>query len=97
MKIIMDNIKFRCFGKVSFTNKVQIDKPLESLYKEKNLCTFKKASNENILDIDDKIATLLLQKQRIDLKKKLETLNNLKNTKAAAFSLKAKVLGERKK
>ena len=65
MDKIMDKVKFKCFGKVSFTNKVHVDKPLENLYEEKNLCTLKKARNEKLLDIDDKIATLLLQMQRI--------------------------------
>ena len=37
MDKIMDKVKFKCFGKVSFTNKLNVDKPLENLYEERNL------------------------------------------------------------
>ena len=96
---IMNKIKFRSFGKVSFTNKSQIDKPLENLYEEKRINSVSKVSDEKIIEVEMKISDLLLKKQRIEYEKKLDNLKTLKNTKgksAAVFNLKARVLGEKK-
>ena len=35
----MNKVKFRAFGKISFSNRSVADKPLEELYKEKEECS----------------------------------------------------------
>ena len=96
---IMNKIKFKCFGKVSFTNKSKVDKPLEDLYAEKKMLSLANESDEQLLNVEERIGKLLLQKQRAEYEKKLSNLQNLKNLKgssAASFNLKAKILGEKK-
>ena len=72
---------------------------MEKLYEDKILHTSKKSDNLFLSEIDNKISDLLIQKQRIDYEKKLETLNNLKNSKgrsAAVFKLRSQILGLKK-
>ena len=95
----MNKIKFRCFGKVTFTNKCKIDKPLEALYEEKETLSNDDGNEDKITLFENKIGGLLIQKQRIEYEKKLSNLETLKTTKgrsAAVFNLKAKILGKKK-
>ena len=55
---ITKKIKFKSFGKVTFTNKSKSDKPLESLYDEKK----KYVDDDLIKEVEEKIATLLVEK-----------------------------------
>ena len=45
---IMNKIKFKSFGKVSFSNKVNIDRPLEKLYEDKIIHTSKKSRQSSL-------------------------------------------------
>ena len=95
---IMNKVKFRAFGKVSFSNRSVVDKPLEELYKEKEACS-KDPNDDKIIDVENRIAGLLIQKQRSEYENKLVNLKSVKSNKgksAAVFSLKAKILGSKK-
>ena len=95
---IMNKVKFRAFGKVSFSNRSVVDKPLEELYKEKEACS-KDPNDDKIIDVENRIAGLLIQKQRSEYEKKLVNLKSVKSNKgksAAVFSLKAKILGSKR-
>ena len=99
MDRILDKIKFRSFGKVTFTNKPQSDKSLEKLYKEKQKLISDNDNEGIITEVENKIASLLVEKQRTEYEKKLKDLKTLKESKgrcAASFNLKAKILGEKK-
>ena len=92
---ITKKIKFKCFGKVQSSRRLEGDKDLNLLYKEK--C--KAVTVEEIQAIDDKISGKLLVKQREEYEAKLEHLKTLKKEKgrsAAIFKLKEKVLGSAK-
>ena len=95
----MNKVKFKSFGKVSFTNKAEFDKPLETLYDEKRQYSVDETNAEKIAEVEAKISDHLLKNQRSEYEKKLENLKTLQNTKgrsAAIFNLKAKVIGEKK-
>ena len=100
----LNNVKFKVFGKAKEKNKVTVSKEIESLQKEKvELCRLNDsrrddAFNDVLKEIDGKLATHLLQKQREAFEIELESIRNLKNTKgrsAAIFSLKAKIVGSK--
>ena len=87
---ITKKINFQCFGKVKSTRRMDRDKDLDILYKQKS----KAFTNEETQSIDVKIAGKLLEKQREEYETKLEYLKNLKKDKgksAAIFKLKDKV------
>jgi hypothetical protein len=84
---------------VSFSNKSKLDKPLEELYKEREAISNSDQTDEKMVNVENRIANLLLHKQRIEYEKKLENLKLLKNSKgksAAVYGLKAKILGDKK-
>ena len=92
---ITKKIKFQCFGKVQHSSRMERDKDLDLLYKEK--C--QASTDEAIQAVDTKIAGKLLEKQREEYESKLEYLKTLKNQKgksAAIFKLKEKILGSKK-
>ena len=96
---IMKKVKYKAFGKVTFANKTSVDKPLANLYDERAKCIVNKTDEEEVSDVEGKIASLLIEKQRNEYEKKLKALNTLKTTKgksAAVFDLKAKILGYKK-
>ena len=96
---IMNKVKYEVFGKVSFSSKTFVDKPLEKLYEDRTSYLTNQVEEEKINEVEEKIANLLVQMQREEYEKKLKTLNTLKTTKgksAALFHLKAKVLGDKK-
>ena len=95
---IMNKLKFRSFGKVTFSNRCKFDKPLEKLYHEKRIFTSEK-NEEKIREIEANISELLVIKQRQEYEKKLLDLKTLRESKgrsAANFKLKEKILGEKK-
>ena len=95
---IMDKVKYQSFGKVSFSDTSEVDKPLRKLYEEREDC-IRKENDEKIQAVEKNISELLVKKQRIEYEKKLKALNTLKRTKgksAAIFDLKDKILGEKK-
>ena len=95
----MEKVKYKAFGKVSFSNARKSFKPLEKLYIEREEIIKAKADDDKVKEVEERIAEILIQKQRIEYEKKLKDLNTLKNTKgisAAVFNLKSKVLGEKK-
>ena len=52
-----------------------------------------------MVNVENRIADLLLHKQRVEYEKKLENLKLLKNSKgksAAVYGLKTKILGDKK-
>ena len=74
-------------------------KPPEKLYEDRTSYLTNQVEEEKINEVEEKIANLLVQRQREEYEKKLKTLNTLKTTKgksAALFHLKAKVLGDKK-
>ena len=96
---IVNKIKFKSFGKVTFTNRCKSDKSLESLYDEKRKVISDPDNDVKIALVETKISAVLIEKQRNEYEKKLKDLNQLKETKgrsAASFNLKAKILGEKK-
>ena len=89
--------KFRCFEKVSFSNKYRGDKYLDNLYGERAELSID--DEKKIQDVENKISNLLIQKQRTEYEKKLDNLTKLKNSKgrsAAIYNLRASILGEKK-
>ena len=95
---IMCKVNFKCFGKVTFSNRGKSDRPLENLYDEKRQYTSQN-NDEKIKDVENKISDLLVERQRKDYEKKLLDLKTLKESKgkcAASFKLKAKINGEKK-
>ena len=95
---IMTKLKFKCFGKVSFSNKCNYDKPLENLYSEKSRISSKNET-EKIQEVENQISDLLIKKQRKEYEKKLSDLKLMSEKKgkcAATFRLKAMILGEKK-
>ena len=86
LETLMNKVKFRAFGKVSFTNKSSNDKPLENLYKEKRLCFDSKENDDKIDEIEANISNLLLKKQREDYEKKSENLKKGKRIPKEACS-----------
>ena len=95
----MNKLKFKAFGKVSFSSRPAVDKPLGRLYQQKEALNNNSEDGDKIMEVEKKIAELLIQNQRTDYERKLATLKDLKNTKgksAAVFNLKAKVLGGKK-
>ena len=57
------------------------------------------SDEKKIQDVQNKIANLLIQKQRTEYEKKLDNLNKLKNCKgrsAAIYNLRSSILGEKK-
>ena len=95
---IMTKVKFRSFGKVTFSNRCKSDKPLEKLYNEKYIVTSEK-NDEKIQEVEKKISDLLISNQRKEYERKLVELKSLKESKggsAATFRLRAKILGEKK-
>ena len=96
---ISNKAKYKAFGKVTFSNRSISNKPLEKLYNERKVIISNTEDNEKILEVEERISELIIQRQRSDYEKKLSNLNMIKNTKgksAAVFNLKAKVLGEKK-
>ena len=92
---ITTKIKFKCFGKVNNSRRMENDKDLDKLYTEK----VKADTEEEIQAVDCRIADKLLQKQRKEYEDKLEYLKLVKKEKgksAAIFKLKEKILGSRK-
>ena len=66
--------------------------------KEKADCS-KNEDDEKLIDVEERIAALLIEKQRCEYEKKLENLKSVKENKgksAAVFCLKAKILGGKK-
>ena len=95
---IMNKLKFRSFGKVTFSNRCKFDKPIDKLYHEKRIFTSEK-NEEKIREIEANISELLVIKQRQEYEKKLLDLKTLRESKgrsAANFKLKEKILGEKK-
>ena len=100
----LNNIKFKVFGNAKEKNKVTVSKEIESLQKEKvELCRLNdtrrdNAFNDVLKEIDGKLATHLLQKQRQAFETELESIRNLKYTKgrsAAIFSLRTTIVGSK--
>ena len=82
---------------VSFSNKYRGDKSLDNLYGERAQLPI--SDEKKIQDVENKIANLLIQKQRTEYEKKLDNLNKLKNCKgrsAAIYNLRSSILGEKK-
>ena len=83
------------FWKVRNSRRLEGDKSLENLYKEK----LESTSDAESKATESKIADILIQKQREEYEKKLEYLKTIKKDKgksAAMFKLKDKELGSRK-
>ena len=67
---MMKKIKYKCFGKVNNSRRMESDKDLDKLYNEKAVA----ASNDEIKAVEEKIAEQLLVKQREEYENKLEYL-----------------------
>ena len=83
------------FWKVRNSRRLEGDKSLENLYKEK----LESTSDAESKATESEIADILIQKQREEYEKKLEYVKTIKKDKgksAAMFKLKDKVLGSRK-
>ena len=92
---VSNKIRFQCFGKVRNSRRLEGDKTLENLYKEK----LKTTSDAESKAIETKIADILIKNQKEEYEKKLDYLKTIKQDKgksAAIFKLKDKVVGSRK-
>ena len=92
---VTTKMKFKCFGKVNNSRGMEKDKELDKLYTEK----FTAVTDDDIKNVDTKIAAKLLEKQRKEYEDKLDYLKTIKKDKgksAAIFKLKEKILGSRK-
>ena len=67
---VTTKIKYKCFGKVNNSRRMESDKDLDKLYNEKAVA----ASNDEIKAVEEKIAEQLLVKQREEYENKLEYL-----------------------
>ena len=97
----LNKVKFVSFGKVKVRQKKKSLDILESLQKDKIKC-FENENGiieEEVKEIDSKIAEHILKEQRIQFEKEIECMKNLRNTKgksALIFNLKEKVVGPKK-
>ena len=92
---VTTKMKFKCFGKVNNSRGMEKDKELDKLYTEK----FTAVTDDDIKNVDTKIAAKLLEKQRKEYEDKLDCLKSIKKDRgksAAIFKLKEKILGSRK-
>ena len=62
---VVNKVKYKAFGKISFSSHSAADKPLENLYKEKAEYAKNTSEVENILNVEQRISELLLKKQSI--------------------------------
>ena len=96
----IEAIKFKSFGKITSTNKIQSTKELEELQKVKTALTKSKESNEDdVKKIDVEILKTLKKQQKEKLEKEMKMLENLKNKKgnaAKVFQLKKEIVGGKK-
>ena len=92
---VTTKVKFKCFGKVRNSRRMESDKELDILYSEKSKAT----TDDGIQEAELKIAGKLLEKQRKEYETKLEQLKNIQKSKgrsAAIFKLREKVIGSKK-
>ena len=68
---IINKVKYKVFGKVSFSSKTFADKPLEKLYEDRTSYLTNQVEEEKINEVEEKIANLLVQRQREENEKKL--------------------------
>ena len=93
--------KFACFGKVKVCSKDKTQKALENLQVRKHLISADPQENsKEMMDaIDEEMAEKLkvIEKKKLEKDiRQLEALNENKGRSAAVFSLKDKILGNKK-
>ena len=93
----LTKIKFKTFGKVKEKSSIKIDKEVKELEsKKKELFRNNEDTEDKVRDIDSKLATTLLKKQREAFEKEMNHLRDLKGTKgnaALVFKLREKIVG----
>ena len=96
----MTKIKFRSFGKVSYSRRETriSNKEVDRLQREKMLLKADKKES-HIKEVNDRLTAEIIKQQRINLEKEIGELRKMHSRKgksAALFSLKEKVTGGRK-
>ena len=103
MSKIQEKIKYQAFGKVKF-KKGFTDNELKNLYNERNklMCNINddEEASKDVTEIDQKIAKQIIETQRKELVKEIESIHKMKHSKGivgAVFDVRNKILGNKKK
>ena len=65
---IMNKVKFKSFGKVSFSNNLASDKPLNDLYKAREAIIKNKTDDDKIKEVENKISEHLIKSKELTMK-----------------------------
>ena len=94
----MDNVKFKCFGKVKLGKSTKVSDEVKNLNKEKT-SALKLDNKDKLIEINEKFTEHFLKEQRENLEtgiKSLKEVSKNKGKSASIFKLKESVVGPKK-